>query len=534
MYDIIISSLLYVGRDASNTYLAMEVDMSEQKFLSAFGTYDIVDPEPAALIESLRAFGYTPQAAIADLIDNSITSEAKNVWVHFIWNGASSYITVRDDGKGMSSEELVSAMRAGSQNPLNLRSRKDLGRFGLGLKTASFSQCRVLTVSSKSSGSSITTKRWDLDYVGEVSEWRLLHGVAPGSEQRISDFENQRCGTVVLWEKLDRMVSNSRVDDQKAERRFLDLISNVENHLGMVFHRFIDDPRGITIHINDHKIGSWDPFLSNESTTQQLPEERLHLYGDIIKVRPYVLPHHSRLSSNAHEKGAGPKGWNAQQGFYIYRNQRLLLAGDWLGLGFQKEEHYKLARIAVDLPNSMDHEWEIDVRKSRARPPGILHDDLRRIARITRERATEVYRHRGKVLARKTSENDIFVWNKEMKHGRVTFRINREQPLVADLLQPSQEYRAKVEALLRMIEETIPVPLITIENSAHPDTQLAPFEGSPSSEVLEVIKQVYISFRRRGNSHIQAIEKLVTLEPFQHFQELVMLLTDDETIGEVL
>ncbi len=346
------------------------------------------------------------------------------------------------------------------------------------------------------------------------------------------EIENQECGTIILWEHLDRLVGNASVDDQKARRRFLELISIVENHVGMVFHRFIDDPREITVYINGHKVRSWDPFLSSESTTQQLPEERLHLYGDIIKVRPYVLPHRSRILSSTHERAAGPKGWNAQQGFYVYRNQRLLLAGDWLGLGFQKEEHYKLARIAIDLPNSMDHEWDIDVRKSRARPPGILQDDLRRIARITRNRAAEVYRHRGKVLARKMSENDIFVWNREMKHGRVTFRVNREQPLVADLLQSSQEYRVKVEALLRLIEETIPVPLITIENSAHPDTQSPPFEGSPSSEVIEIIKQIYISLRRRGNSHTQAIERLLTLEPFQHFKELAMSLGEDETIGE--
>src|SRR5258706_73255 len=144
----------------------MEADMSEQKSLSTLVDYDIVAPEAVALIESLRAFGYAPQAAIADLIDNSLTAGARNIWIQFTWNGASSYITVRDDGRGMTLVELVSAMRAGSQNPLIQRSRKDLGRFGLGLKTASFSQCRILTVSSKKSGSSETTRRWDLDYVG--------------------------------------------------------------------------------------------------------------------------------------------------------------------------------------------------------------------------------------------------------------------------------------------------------------------------------------------------------------------------------
>src|SRR6266487_6206615 len=147
--------------------------------------------------------------------------------------------------------ELVLAMRAGSQNPLNKRNRKDLGRFGLGLKTASFSQCRVLTVSSKVSGSSLTTRRWDLDYVGQVSEWRLLHGAAPGSEQRISEIENQECGTLVLWELVDRLLGNASVDDQKAQRRFFNTADAIEKHLGMVFHRFIDDPHGITIYINN-------------------------------------------------------------------------------------------------------------------------------------------------------------------------------------------------------------------------------------------------------------------------------------------
>jgi Histidine kinase-, DNA gyrase B-, and HSP90-like ATPase len=509
--------------------------ISRHKSVKMAEDYDIVAPEPGALIESLRAFGYTPQTAIADLIDNSITAGARNIWVFFTWNGANSYITIRDDGKGMTAEELVAAMRAGSQNPLTRRGRKDLGRFGLGLKTASFSQCRILTVSSKISGSPITTRRWDLDYVGQISEWRLLHGTASGSEQRISDLKDQANGTLVLWEYMDRIVSSDKVDDQKAERRFLSHISNVEQHLGMVFHRFIDDLQGITIYINDRKIGSWDPFLSNESTTQQLQEERLHLHGDIIRVRPYVLPHHSRLSTTAHDRGGGPKGWNAQQGFYIYRNRRLLLAGDWLGLGIRKEEHYKLARIAIDLPNSMDHEWDIDVRKSRARPPGILQEDLRRIARITRERAVEVYRHRGKVLSRKTSGNDIFVWNRELKGGRVKFRINREYALIADLLQfSSQEDRPRVEALLRLIEETIPVPLITLENSEHPDAQFSPFEGSPPSEMLGILKEVYISLRRRGISPTKAKERLIALEPFQEFNELVMLLNDDETMEDEL
>ncbi len=488
--------------------------------------YEIVAPHPGALIESLRSVGYTLESAIADLIDNSVTAGAKNIQVNFTWNGADSYITICDDGKGMMPVELVSAMRAGSQSPLFQRNAKDLGRFGLGLKTASFSQCRVLTVSSKVSGSAIVTRRWDLDYVGEVEEWRLLQGTAPGSEARIQATETQQQGTVVLWEKMDRIVGGTKVDDQKAQKRFLKNIAHVEEHLGTVFHRFLTGSHKITICINNREISGWDPFLSDELATQQLAEEPLRFHNDLIKVRPYVLPHRSRLSLQTYEQGAGSRGWNAQQGFYVYRNQRLLLAGDWLGLGFQKEEHYKLARIAIDLPNSMDHEWDIDVKKSRARPPGVLQEDLRRVASIARGRAEAVYRHRGKELARKASENDIFVWNKEMKHGQIRFNINRDLSLITDLRQSPKEYREKVDALLRLIEETIPVPLIILENSTNPDSQALPFDGDPPSEVLEVIKQVYLSFRKQGNSPEQTRERLIALEPFQDFRELILSLND--------
>lgn len=496
--------------------------------------YEIVAPEPGTLIQSLRSVGYTLEAAIADLIDNSITAGAKNVWVDFVWNGANSIITVRDDGKGMTPSELVVAMRAGSQNPLLDRHAKDLGRFGLGLKTASFSQCRNLTVASKVTGSVVTTRRWDLDYVGKTSEWRLLHGAAPGSEQRIQSIETQEQGTVVLWEKIDRLIDEVDVDNQKAHKRFLKNIARVEQHLGIVFHRFLQQPRRITIYINNHSVNAWDPFMSDHVATQQLPEELLHFHNNLIKVRPYVLPHRSRLLSEEYNQGAGPKGWNAQQGFYVYRNQRLLLAGDWLGLGFQKEEYHRLARIAIYLPNSMDQNWDIDVKKSRARPPGQLQEDLLRIARITRERAQAIYRHRGKILARKTSESDIFIWNKELKNGQVCFRINRELPLITDLLQAPEEYQTKMQVLLRLIEETIPTPLIILENSIHPDSQKPPFEGDPPAEVLKVIKQVYLSFRKQGSSEEQARERLISFEPFQDFKDFIMVVDDDVVLkGEM-
>ena len=301
------------------------------------GAYEIVAPHAAALVESLRAFGYTHQGAIADLIDNSISAGARNVWLDFAWDGPASSIAIRDDGSGMTSAQLVSAMRPGSRSPLDKRADDDLGRFGLGLKTASFSQCRRLTVTSKTQKDGGVTRRWDLDYIGRTSEWRLLAGPAPGSESRLALMDEQDCGTQVLWECLDRIVDGSPTDDLRSHRRFLDLVAQVEAHVAMTFHRFLSDRKGISIHVNGRTVEAWDPFLEGSAATWQLGEERLHLHGAAITIRPYILPHHTKIDADTHTRAGGVGGWNAQQGFYVYRNRRLLVAGDWLGLGFQKE-----------------------------------------------------------------------------------------------------------------------------------------------------------------------------------------------------
>jgi hypothetical protein len=397
--------------------------------------FEVIEPRPAALIQSMRAVGYTAQSAVADLVDNSVAADARNVWLTFLWNGAESLVIIRDDGGGMSPAELSNAMRLGSRSPAEARDARDLGRFGLGLKTASFSQCRRLTVASKQPGGPVAIRCWDLDYVTSIDRWRLLKEPAPGSEDRCDELRSAPRGTLVLWELLDRLVGDSSVDDQKAHGRFLRLVGTVEEHLAMVFHRYLEERSRLAIWINGTRVEPWDPFLSREQFRQQLAEETLLSEGSAIHVRPYVLPHYSKISSEVHRRAAGPAGWNGQQGFYIYRNRRLLVPGDWLRLGFEKEEHTKLARIQVDLPVDADDAWSIDIKKSTARPPGALRDDMRRIANVTRQRAAEVYRHRGKVIARSASADYAFVWRRVLKHGKLSYRVNRDHPIVRRTLE---------------------------------------------------------------------------------------------------
>jgi hypothetical protein len=488
--------------------------------------YDIAEPHASIMIESLRAFGYTIQTAIADLIDNSISAGARNVWLSFCWDGSNSYISIRDDGHGMTEPELVSAMRLGSKSPLEEREADDLGRFGLGLKTASFSQCRRLTVASRAENHAVAIRRWDLDYVNQADEWRLLHAPAAESVRHFNDLNATLNGTIVLWECLDRIVGEVKTDDPKAQDSFLETVEVVENHLAMVFHRFLEKRNCLKIWINNHSIKPWNPFLLDAQATQFLPLELLTFKGVMIEIQPYVLPHHSKIDPDTYNKAAGLNGWNSQQGFYVYRNERLLVAGDWLSLGYQKDEHCKLARIQVDLPNSMDSEWNIDIKKSRARPPTQLKVDLKRIARLTRHRATEIYRHRGKILARENTEKYVFPWDKKLRRGKVFYAINQEHPLVQEVLTLPESCQSVIRALLRLLEETVPVQQIWIDHATEPQKQPQPFDDIPSEQVLDVMVEIYRALRKSGMTQEQAHDRILTMEPFQHFETLVKTLSD--------
>ncbi len=481
-------------------------------------------------MESLRATGYSLPDAVADLIDNSIAAGARNVWLDFHWAGKDSQVSILDDGCGMSEAELIAAMKVGSKSPRQERDPSDLGRFGLGLKTASISQARAVTVASKVSiDSSTDARRWDLDHLATAKDWQLLRlpvaAIADGAA-RLSELSH---GTLVRWDKLDLFVGDAATDDERARQLFHDRLRAIEEHVAMVFHRFMAPPNPISIWINGQPIKPWDPFLADEPATQRLSSETLHPQVTVI---PYVLPHHSRLPAETHRVAGGPEGWNAHQGFYVYRNRRLLVAGDWLGLGFVKEEHYKLARIQVDLPNSLDDEWELDVRKSQARPPLRHRDTLRRIARAVRQRAVDVYRHRGRSIARSTGRTSTFVWTRRIREKKVSYVINRDHPLIEDALSAGTVERQRVRQLLRLIEEHVPIQQIWVDLAEGDESQSAPFESAADREIIQLIRELYTAFIRVGLTHEEATERIGATEAIgQRFELLESTLED--LLGEV-
>jgi Histidine kinase-, DNA gyrase B-, and HSP90-like ATPase len=420
--------------------------------------WDEIPPHAASLIEGLRSFGYNLPMAIADLIDNSIFSGAKRVWLQFHWEGDRSSISIVDDGSGMDEAKLLEAMRLGTTNPLAVRDPLDLGRFGLGLKTASFSQCRKVTVRTRRHRNSIVTRCWDLDLIARANAWQLSRAAGPCASKFSSRLDSLPHGTAVVWESLDRLVEGAETESDEDEGLFLGCADSVRDHIASVFHRFLSGPRPIQVLLNNNPVKPWDPFLEDETATLNLAPEKLRLNGTVIEIHPVVLPHLSKVSAETHERAAGTRGWDLQQGFYVYRNRRLIVPGDWLGLkSWRPESTYKLARIRVDVPNTLDLAWGIDVTKSKAIPPRELRGDLERIGLHTRSVAKRIYTQRGARLMPSTQSERIFLWEQRAKHNQVAYRLNRDHPLVRAAAAESPD-KPKFTALLRLIEETLPVP----------------------------------------------------------------------------
>jgi hypothetical protein len=483
------------------------------------------------MLEALRGLGYTTAAALADIVDNSISAGATEVRVKFNWNGTRSWVTVIDDGRGMDDATLESAMRLGDRNPLEKRDLTDLGRFGMGLKTASFSQCRRLTVASVKVGTT-SCLRWDLDALAAETDgdWLLFEGPAAESEAYLEPLTQMSSGTLVLWEVLDRIVTNGFVADD-----FNDLIDRVESHFAMVFHRLLEGPHErLKIILNGKRVKPWDPFMNGHvSKTWESPIEKKRTDAGVVEVECHVLPHRDKLSPSEFATGGGPEDWTAQQGFYVYRNERLLVAGGWLGLGqgraWNREEAYRLARIRLDIPNTADAAWKIDIRKSTARPPVSLRPWLTRMAEDTRERARKVFAFRGSPTPGIGGGPVEQAWRLERSRTGARYRIDEKHPVISAVLDAAGPMLPMVKAMLRVVEETVPVQRIWLDTAENKETPLTGFSGEAPEKVVAVLNTIYADMvGRRGMSPANAKKMLAGTEPFQNYPGLVAELPDEE------
>jgi len=482
--------------------------------------YIDVPPSPASLIQALRDIGYSIQTAIADIIDNSITANSKNIQIRFSWNSGDSWLAIIDDGDGMTYEELENAMRFGSTNPLNSRAENDLGRFGLGMKTASFSQCRRLTVLSKKK-KQISCCEWDLDFISKNSDsgWKLgvlsldaIHRHKVLSSLYQECLADRNSGTIVLWGNIDRMYEEGLVKEK--EKHFNSLIDDAREHLQLVFHRFLSPDPGskkVAILMNGDELIAFNPFNPQNLATQELEQQQILINGIKVIAQPYILPHNNKVSRQEYEQyaNASEGGYLHNQGFYIYRNKRLIIKGTWFRL-IKKEELNKLIRIKIDIPNTLDHLWKIDVRKSHASPPEIVKNELRQVIEKIEVAGRKVYRQRGTKLSSRISSP---VWNRKAIAGDIVYQINREHPLILDLFKKaSKDQREYFQQIITMFENSFPADLFFSDMAGTPEQVKSP---SFDEKGLELLLDMFIkNWDQTGSLKNQIVDKLLTVDPF--------------------
>ena len=471
-------------------------------------------PYAPTLIESIRAIGYTLEAALADIIDNGISATASHVDIFFFPTGE-SYVAVLDDGNGMTGDELNSAMRYGSQNPNKKRTATDLGRFGLGLKTASLSQCRVLTVASKQ-GEHIEARRWDIDHVIATDNWSLL--ILESEEEinsipRIEKLRELSSGTLVVWQNLDRLKIGELNFDQSLGKK----MDDVRSHISFVFHRYLNGDSGlkrVQIKMNNIIVTPADPFLERRNT-QAMSDEHIVIDGVTVTVRPFILPHVSNLSKDELASLGGKEGLRKSQGFYIYRNKRLLTWGSWLRM-MRQGELSKLARVQVDIPNALDHLWTLDIKKSTAVPPEIVRNQLGSIIERIANKSKQTWVYRGK---RETDSSSAHIWHRfKGREGGFYYSINRDHPLVELLCNSSPQIKQNFESVLKAIELGIPLNQLYLDLTS--EKQVENDIKMNYCYIEDILKQLLAQVTTDA-ARLALLKKLAVADPFVHYPHLI-------------
>lgn len=484
-----------------------------------------IDNPPRAnyLMGSMRFMGYSFCDAIADVIDNSISANAKTVRVLFpMTPDMDQFVGILDDGHGMSDKELLNAMCYGSQANEQERAENDLGRFGLGMKSASLSQCKKMTVVSRRNAV-INAYRWDYDEVSKNSnegKWYVLKL----SNDEISELPcyKEFCdmnsdGTLVVWQDFDVIskANQGRVFQPLTRHR-----DELLDHLALVYHRFMKED-GISFYVNYAKIEPLDPFLENRSTLSHAPitQPLMDSRGveHFIRITPYKLPFVTSMSSDEQKLIGGAENMNKMQGYYIYRGKRLIKYGTWFGLA--RHEVSKYGRVKVDIPNSMDDIWKVDVmKKSATIPPGLAKLLEKTIADLI-DKSTKQTVFRGRKVT-KDKEKQVYVWDRfEARKGFYSYSINRENFFIQAVLEGlPDDQKVKVEMMLKEIERTIPIHQMHLDHDANKIVS-----ESDREDISELLEQAIMAVEWQhimGKGYQDAVNSILTAEQFRNNEKL--------------
>jgi len=474
-------------------------------------SYHEVRPNAGALIESLRDIGYTMSSALADIVDNSLTAGATEISIRVHSNADDAAIGIIDNGAGMTREELVEAMRPGSRSPTEARSADDLGRFGLGLKTASFSQCRRLTVVTRRQGVTAVAI-WDLDVVVKRDAW-VVETRESADGIRFAELLKHN-GTLILWDKLDR------VGLELGSQNFLRIMNEASRHLELVFHRFMKSEQGrtaVSFDVNGRKLAPVDPFAEWHDATIRQAEDRRVVAGGAVTIQAFILPHRNKVSSETEWKKMGlADGHMRSQGFYLYRNRRLIRHATWFRMAPQ-HRLTQLARVRIDIGNDSDAAWKIDVLKASASPPPGLRDHLRRLIEGLGGKSKRVYRKRG---AKLTDENPLPLWQRTKIDNRISYTLNGDHPSVAafaDTLTEAQENA--FGEVMRLFAAGLPIEALYHDMAEHFSDMKQ--DSLDETELRSSGRQLINQLREMGHEDKDIAAMMKVVPPFAGNQRVI-------------
>lgn len=470
------------------------------------------NPSPDVLMKSMRSIGYSFKTAVADIIDNSISAKATEIKIFSPIND-DLYIAFYDNGDGMDRDELLNAMKYGSHR--DSYSETDLGRFGLGLKSASLSQCKKLTVVSKK-GNDVSAFCWDLDSVLVTKAWECLEldDDEINALPQINVLKNSNHGTLVIWQNFDIVYkrSNGLVQETLSED-----MEETEKHISLVFHRYLNRPfNPLRIYINNDRVKGLDPFLESHDKTDSQKPSPINCEGETIIIQQFILPHMNDLSDEDIEKLGGNEFLQNGQGFYIYRNDRLIIYGTWFRLAptSMNSELYKYGRIKVDIPNTLDDLWDIDIKKQNATIPRSILGSLKKAVANVRGRSRDKSAKRTRL---KLEKDDNKIWNKALNNdSKEVYFINSDSQFIKNFIAGFEDKdKAKILHFIDIISSSIPYDDIYNSMCNRALAQKIDEDGLDSI-VLEGINQFNYLKRLLQLPNDKIYELLKTYEPFNN------------------
>jgi hypothetical protein len=430
-------------------------------------SYELANPNPEFLIKSIAEQGYSLETALADLMDNSITANATKIEVLTKIDNEPFTLFISDNGDGMDEVSLKNNMQFPSKSPEQERDFGDLGRFGLGLKTASFSQTRCFTVLSRKKGSiNYYGLTWDVNYLREKGEWRMIVNSEAEiqqlielynsiSENHLNKFEDFNPNTIIIWQGLYKFENYIDIAN-KQEALKTEITTNTSEYLSIVFHRFMErDINPILIRINNEIVKSFNPFPVE---LRAIGPRHRDFGNDQVKIQGYVLPNSSIKEAKEANNDWTPinKSLMDMEGVYIYRANRLILFGGWNGI-IRKMPRLQLARLKVDIGNKVDHLFHLNVAKSQVNIPyDLKHAFYRAVIDLKEEAQREYYNGGIEQFPPRPREENIQLFYKIATSKGILLAVNNEFPLLKNLKKSlNKEQLADLNFILKLSSSLI-------------------------------------------------------------------------------